>query len=277
MFRTEVAVSEWSVENTAHCAERQKRILMDIWPSLKENGLLIYSTCTFNPGENEENIKWLTGKHEAENVKLNVSDLKGITEIDYQGITGYGFHPGKVRGEGFFISVIRKTTKQNVVRAKSQIRPELKPGKIDYEMVERSTLFSKERLLRWGGELIAVPCDIEEYTYIFQNLNIVMPGTKLFVVKKNDYLPTHDLALSVNIRKDAFTVADVDLNEAIAYMRRDSFSLVSPAKGWTLLTYKGINIGFVKNLGNRINNYFPVEWRIRINSSDAVIESIIKW
>ncbi len=157
MFRTEVAVSEWSVENTAHCAERQKRILMDIWPSLKENGLLIYSTCTFNPCENEENIKWLTGKHEAENVKLDISDLKGVTEIDYQGIMGYGFHPGKISGEGFFISVLRKTAKESMVKAKSQIRPELKPGKIDYEVVERSTLFSKERLLRWGEELISVP------------------------------------------------------------------------------------------------------------------------
>jgi len=277
MFRTEVAVSEWSVENTAHCAERQKRILMDIWPSLKENGLLIYSTCTFNPCENEENIKWLTGKHEAENVKLDISDLKGVTEIDYQGIMGYGFHPGKISGEGFFISVLRKTAKESMVKAKSQIRPELKPGKIDYEVVERSTLFSKERLLRWGEELISVPCNIEEYTYLFQNLNIVMPGTKLFVVKKNDYLPTHDLALSINIRMDAFTVAEVDLKEAIAYMRRDSFSLGSKAKGWTLLTFRGVNLGFAKNLGNRINNYFPVEWRIRMNSSEAGIDNLIKW
>ncbi len=277
MFRTEVAVSEWSAENTAHCAERQKRILMDIWPSLKENGLLIYSTCTFNPCENEENIKWLTGKHEAENVRLDVSDLKGITEIDYQGITGYGFHPGRVRGEGFFISVIRKTDKHSGVKAKSQIKPELKPAKIDYEVAERSTLFSKERLLKWGEELISVPCDIEEYTYLFQNLNVVLPGTKLFVVKKNDYLPTHDLALTKYIRKDSFAVAEVDLSAAIAYMRRDTFPIVSSARGWTLLTFKGVNLGFVKNLGNRINNYFPVEWRIRMNSSESGVESIIKW
>lgn len=277
MFRTEVAISEWSVENTAHCAERQKRILMDIWPSLKENGLLIYSTCTFNPCENEENIKWLTGKHEAENVKLDISDLDGIAEIEYQGITGYGFHPGKVRGEGFFISVIRKTAKHTGVRTKSQIRPELKPGKIDYEVVERSTLFSKERLLRWGEELISVPCDIDEYTYLFQNLNVVMPGTKLFVVKKNDYLPAHDLALSKHIRNEAFEVAEVVLNEAIAYMRRDTFPLAGSSKGWTLLTFRGVNLGFVKNLGNRINNYFPVEWRIRMNSSEAGMDSLIKW
>jgi 16S rRNA C967 or C1407 C5-methylase (RsmB/RsmF family) len=73
MFRTDIAISEWSEANTAHCAERQKRIIMDVWPALKENGILIYSTCTFNPGENEENIKWLTGRNEAECVRLDIS------------------------------------------------------------------------------------------------------------------------------------------------------------------------------------------------------------
>ncbi len=100
MFRSGSAIREWSAGNTLHCAERQKRILMDVWPALKENGLMIYSTCTFNPGENEENIKWLIGKHKAEIVRINIDDFTGIKEIDYMGIYGYGFYPGKVRGEG---------------------------------------------------------------------------------------------------------------------------------------------------------------------------------
>ena len=112
MFRTDIAVSEWSTDNTAHCAERQKRILMDIWPALKENGVLIYSTCTFNPGENEENIRWLTGRNEAECIRLDLKSFEGITEIDFEGIFGYGFYPDKVRGEGYFIAVIRKKASQ---------------------------------------------------------------------------------------------------------------------------------------------------------------------
>ena len=119
MFRSNIAVNEWSAGNASHCSERQKRILMDIWPALKENGILIYSTCTFNPGENEENIKWLTEKHEAECIRMDMSDFKGITEIDFQGIYGYGFYPDKVRGEGFFISVVRKTGKQEKNSGKS--------------------------------------------------------------------------------------------------------------------------------------------------------------
>src|SRR5665647_361187 len=124
MFRSGTALKEWSVGNTLHCAERQKRILMDVWPALKENGLMIYSTCTFNPGENEENIKWLIGKQKADIVRINIDEFTGIKEIDYQGIYGYGFYPGKVRGEGFFLSVIRKTEKQEKNHIRSQRKTE---------------------------------------------------------------------------------------------------------------------------------------------------------
>ena len=143
MFRSNVAVDEWSVENTAHCSERQKRIIMDVWPALKENGILIYSTCTFNPGENEENIKWLVTKHEAESFRIDITPFKGIKEIDFQGIYGYGFYPGKIQGEGFFISVLRKTGKQERSAVRGQRKAELKPGKKDIEIAEKWTSFRR--------------------------------------------------------------------------------------------------------------------------------------
>ena len=81
---------------------------MDIWPALKDEGIMIYSTCTFNPAENEENIKWLIERNKAEVIRLNILPFPGITEIDFQGISGYGFYPGKVKGDGFFTAAIRK-------------------------------------------------------------------------------------------------------------------------------------------------------------------------
>jgi 16S rRNA C967 or C1407 C5-methylase (RsmB/RsmF family)/NOL1/NOP2/fmu family ribosome biogenesis protein len=277
MFRSKVAVDEWSVENTAHCSERQKRILMDVWPALKENGILLYSTCTFNPGENEENIKWLISKHEAECMRIDISAFDEIMEIDHQGIWGYGFYPGKVRGEGFFVSVIRKTGKQDKGNLKFQRKAELKPDKRDVEIAGKWTGFSKDNLLKWGDELFAVPCETGEYIHLFQNLKVVKAGTKIFVVKNNDYLPSHELALSDNLKKDGFPEAEITLNEAIAYLRRDNFVVRDAAKDWNILTYKGVNIGFVKNIGSRVNNYFPVEWRIRMNLPEQGKESIIKW
>jgi 16S rRNA C967 or C1407 C5-methylase (RsmB/RsmF family)/NOL1/NOP2/fmu family ribosome biogenesis protein len=277
MFRNKVAIDEWSLENTNHCSERQKRILKNVWPALKENGILIYSTCTFNPGENEENIKWLLNNHEAECLKLNLSDYKGIVEIDYHGIYGYGFYPDKLTGEGFFISVIRKTGKQNNVRIRSQMKAELKPEKADLETVDRWTDFKKERLVKWNGELIAVPCDLTEYIHLFQNLKIVKPGTKIFVVKKNNYLPSHELALSIYLKNSAFPEKEIELREAISYMRRDTIMFNDISLGWNIITYKGVNLGFIKNIGKRANNYFPVEWRIRMRASEPEDDDIISW
>ena len=277
MFRGDIAPDEWSVSNTIHCAERQKRILMDVWPALKENGILVYSTCTFNPGENEENIKWLTGKHEVEIIRLNIAEFKGITEIDYQGIYGYGFYPDKVRGEGFFISAVRKTGKQKKNHIRSQQKPELKPGRSDFAVADSWTSFSKERLLKWGGELFAVSCNMDDYLHLYQNLKILKAGTKIFVVKNDKYLPSHELALSLRLKLEAFPGNEINLPEALAYMRRDNFILQNAIKGWNIVTFKGVCLGFVNNIGNRVNNYFPVEWRIRMRIPDTGAENILKW
>jgi 16S rRNA C967 or C1407 C5-methylase (RsmB/RsmF family)/NOL1/NOP2/fmu family ribosome biogenesis protein len=277
MFRTEIAVNEWSADNTLHCSERQKRILTDIWPSLKENGILIYSTCTFNPGENEENLKWLTSRHEAECLVLDISDFRGITEIDFQGIHGYGFYPGKIRGEGFFISVIRKKGHQENAHIKASKRTELRPDKNDLAAAEKYTHFPKDRILKWGDELSSVPCDMDNYVQLFHNLKIVKGGTKLFVVKRNVYLPSHELALSDKLRKDVFIQSEISLKESLAYLRRDNFSLSASMKGWNIVTYKGVNLGFANNIGNRVNNYYPVEWRIRMELPIPGNENIINW
>jgi 16S rRNA C967 or C1407 C5-methylase (RsmB/RsmF family)/NOL1/NOP2/fmu family ribosome biogenesis protein len=277
MFRNKTAIDEWSVDNTAHCSVRQRRILMDVWPALKENGLLIYSTCTFNPGENEENLKWLTGNHKAECLRINIANFKGITEIDFQGIYGYGFYPDKVRGEGFFISAVRKTGKQEKFIIRNQRKPELFPGKNDKAVARKWAHFSDERHLKWGDEHFSVPCTMEDYIYLFQNLKIIKPGTKLFAVKNNNYLPAHELALSEGFRKDAFPQTEISLEEAIAYLRRDSLVLPDSPKGWNVVTYQGVNLGFVKNIGNRVNNYFPVEWRIRMDIPESGDENIINW
>jgi 16S rRNA C967 or C1407 C5-methylase (RsmB/RsmF family) len=130
MFRSRVAVDEWSAANTALCAERQKRIIQDVWPSLKENGILIYSTCTFNPGENEQNIRWLTEKNNAESIAVDITGFNDIVPINYEGIHGYGFHPGKIKGEGFFISAIRKKEKQNEVIVRTRKKQEYYPARM---------------------------------------------------------------------------------------------------------------------------------------------------
>jgi 16S rRNA C967 or C1407 C5-methylase (RsmB/RsmF family)/NOL1/NOP2/fmu family ribosome biogenesis protein len=277
MFRSDIAVSEWSEANTLLCSERQKRILMDVWPALKQDGILVYSTCTFNPGENEENIKWLTGKKEAKCIRIDVSDFTGIGEIDFQGIYGYGFYPGKVKGEGFFISAVRKTGKQETTEVKWQMNNEFRPDKNDLRVAERWTNFRGDSLLKTGNKITSVSCRMDDYLKIYRNLKVVKAGTKVFAVKNKSYLPDHELALSLNLKKDAFPVNEIDLSQALALMRRDNFTLSGSEKGWNMVTYKGINLGFINNIGNRVNNYFPVEWRIRMDLPEKGKENIIEW
>ena len=277
MFRTEVARNEWSESNADHCSERQKRILIDVWPSLKEDGVLIYSTCTFNPGENEENIKWLIDKQKAESAELNISGFIGIKEIDYQGIKGYGFYPDKIRGEGFFISLIRKTQKQGVSASGKNKIADFKPVRNELQTVRKWTGLPDDRLLKWGEDIWCLPCSLENYIKLFQNLRIIKAGTNICTVKNEDYLPSHELVLSDLLSSGIFPSLELNYEESIAYLRRDNVPPKTGQQGWTMVKYMGINIGWVKNLSKRMNNYYPVEWRIRMDIPQSGDSKLISW
>jgi NOL1/NOP2/fmu family ribosome biogenesis protein len=118
---------------------------------------------------------------------------------------------------------------------------------------------------------------MDEYLNLYRNLKIVKAGTKIFTVKNTSYLPSHEVALSAGLKKEAFPCVDLDLSSALKYMKRDTLIIKNAIKGWNVVTYKGVNIGFINNLGNRINNYFPVEWRIRMDLPESGEENLIEW
>ena len=277
MFRDQVALKEWSVENALLCSERQKRILMVVWPALKENGILIYCTCTFNPGENEQNIKWLTGKQEAESVQLKLSGYEGITEIRYQGIHGYGFYPGKIRGEGLFISIMRKKSKHDKKTFKFRPVGNNKLTKEEKAVSGDWTFFPEERLIKSGEDIYSLACTDADFNIMSKYLKIIRSGTKICSVKKKNYLPSHEMALSVHMKKYRFPVVNLDLNQALSYLHRENLILKNTEKGWNTACYNGVNLGFLNNIGNRINNYYPVEWRIRMNVIKHPESNIIQW
>jgi NOL1/NOP2/fmu family ribosome biogenesis protein len=99
----------------------------------------------------------------------------------------------------------------------------------------------------------------------------------VFAIKNKDYLASHDLALSIALKTDCFPSNEISLSDSLAFMRRDNLILNDAAKGWNILTYKGVNLGFVNNIGTRVNNYFPVKWRIRMNLPEPGKENIITW
>lgn len=276
MFRDRVAVDEWSVENTLLCSERQKRIISDAWPALKENGILIYSTCTFNPDENEKNMEWFISKGEAETVMLDINGFEGIKEIDLNGVYGYGFYPGNIRGEGLFISVLRKRVKsgsQDTGKTKSRFN---RPSGDEIKAVLELSSFSPDRLVRINNEIVSVPCSINDLSVLYDALKITKYGTAVCTLKRN-IVPSHDLALSVFLRISVFYTLNLEYAEAINYLRRDIISEKDAPGGWLIASYDGIPLGFLNNIGTRYNNYYPVDWRIRMSVQSGAEQNTVKW
>jgi 16S rRNA C967 or C1407 C5-methylase (RsmB/RsmF family)/NOL1/NOP2/fmu family ribosome biogenesis protein len=267
--RDERAVSEWSVSNTELCSQRQQRILADVWPSLKDGGVLIYSTCTFNPGEDEDNIKWLREFASVEPVSLNLDDRWGITITDADGLPCYKFYPHKVGGEGFFITVLRKKDDSKSLSVKKSKDNQLLASKS--ERMSANKLIKREDLeiLRFENSLLAFPMSLlPELIQIKNNLRIIHAGIKIGELKQNDLIPAHELALSPILNRLIFPQFDLHIKEALTFLKRDDIVPVSQEKGWHLLSYRNIPLGWAKNLGNRYNSAFPKEWRIRMSISE---------
>lgn len=270
MFRKEPkAVEQWSVSNVEMCAKRQKEILADIWPSLRPGGLLVYSTCTFNSEENEQNVRWIAEELGAEVLELNVSPEWGITgSLVDDKLPVYRFIPGATEGEGFFLAVFRKDG-DGALSQPRQPRLQLAASKIKSEVekyLQNPELFN---FVQNDDVVVALP---KEHTAAMvalqQKLCVLHCGLPVASVKNNKLLPLHPLSMSTSLRKEAFNVVELELEQALMYLHRETLSLPSAPMGFLLLTYMGQPIGFAKNVGNRANNLYPAEWRIRKNLLD---------
>ena len=263
LFRRDAeAINEWSEANVQLCSQRQQRIIADIWNCLKEDGVLIYSTCSYSAEEDEEILDWMVSKSKVESIKLKVEEEWNIDEVQSTtGAYGYRFWPHKVKGEGFFIAAFRKKEETDEVRMK--IKKESIPSKEEIKLAS-AWLQSTANLsfILQGQNIAVVPSSW--YTiiqYLMQQLKVRYAGVELGTIAKNDLLPEHALALSTIINQ---TIFSVELNEeqALTYLRKNDLQIESSHKGWALAKYKGMNLGWMKLLGNRINNYYPKEYRI---------------
>ena len=111
MFRKDPnAISEWSAQNVEKCWQLQREIVADAWECLNPGGLLIYSTCTYNTKENEENIRWILDTYDAQVLDIPVDSSWNITGSLLDGFHEpvYRFIPGITRGEGLFVCALRK-------------------------------------------------------------------------------------------------------------------------------------------------------------------------
>ena len=276
MFRKDqVAVDEWSLENVDICWQRQRRILSDIWPALKPGGLLIYSTCTFNREEDEDNVAWIARELGADMLEVPVEEAWGITgNLIGDSFPVYRFLPHKVKGEGFFLAVLRKHAGE-VETVEPRAEKKKKGGKdvkgkapqlsVPKEAKDWLQIPGDYQLTINGTNVQAFPKLHETvYTLLQQYVKVIHAGITLGEMKGKDLIPHHSLAMSTALANDAFPKAEVTYEQAIAYLRKESLVLdAGIPRGYVLLTYQNIPLGFMKNIGNRANNLYPQEWRIR--------------
>ena len=267
MFRKDsYAVEQWSVSNVEQCAKRQREIVADIWESLRPGGLMVYSTCTFNREENEDCVEWIASELGAEVLKLEISDDWNITgSLTTEGLPVYRFIPGYTAGEGLFLAVLRKDGSSTVMQPKAP-RMQLAPAKLKSEVAKWIAAPGDFDFVMQGDTVIAMP---KEHTAAMlalqQKLKVLHMALPLAEVKNNKILPLHALAMSTELVAQAFNTVELEREKALAYLHREALLFADAPVGHLLLTYKGTPIGFVKNIGNRANNLYPAEWRIRKN------------
>ena len=212
MFRKDPAtISEWSQQNVEKCWRLQREIVADAWECLNPGGLLIYSTCTFNIKENEENVRWIIDTYDAEPIMIPTEPEWNITGslLEDFDVPVYRFIPGITRSEGLFVCAL------------------VKRGVRSVECGVRSVECGVRNVLRQNQHLKVI--------------SLLTPHSTLHETK-----------------------VDLPYQDALRYLRGEALILPPDTpRGIVTVTYKGVPLGPVKNIGNRANNLYPKPWRIK--------------
>lgn len=214
------AVEDWSIDTVALCASRQRRILADVWPALREGGALLYSTCTFEDAENDSNLEWAASELGGEIVPP--ANPFGIRTTRH----GHLLVPGEVLGEGQWVGALFKDSPAHASHPSLSVEASMEELK-------------RFRPLRAG---------IREGDW-----------------KGKDFIPDPDWALSISFDRSRYPEAAVDKQTALHFLHRDTIALEDAPTGYNVITYRGVPLGFVKNLGRRCNNLHPQSRRIRMD------------
>ena len=264
MFRKDIQAREqWSEDNVALCQTRQRRIVADVWPSLREGGIFIYSTCTFNRYENDLNMKWVASELGAEIISDRVGgNFAGVLETE----CGFSLVPGLVEGEGQYCGAMAKAGDGTACGCALSPRNDRK--RKDPHLPSELTAWVRGDMymMEKGDMVTAVPCSIyDDVALLRSRLKVVSAGCAIGTRKGRLVVPYADLALSLALEPSAFPGADVDRRTALSYLHRDAILLPDAPKGYVLVCYEGLPLGFVKNLGNRCNSLHPQGRRIRMD------------
>ncbi len=261
MFRKNPeAAGQWSRTAVETCAARQRRILADAWTALRPGGVLVYSTCTFNRIENEDNVAWLRTELGAESFPADIPPQWNILTTESAGIACCRLLPSRIEGEGFFAAAVLKPEGGRPSRPRIERNP-----LSDVSAAERAELSrwaddpAALRFLRVGEDFYLYPADIaDDARRVAGAFNAVYGGVSAGRIYDGRLKPDHPLALYPGLGEGGFARTELTAEDALAYLRRGELPDADALEeGLNLITRANLPLGWAKRMGRRINNLYP--------------------
>ncbi|MEG2060830.1 MAG: rRNA cytosine-C5-methylase [Alistipes sp.] len=269
MFRKDAqARAEWSEGNVRQCAARQDDILREAWRALKPGGTLIYSTCTFNRDEDEGALERLLAEVDDEAVEADAVAVEatwGIVCGRVGAFRTYRFYPHKACGEGFFAAVVCKAASG----ARSR---QPKARRVVFAPVDKSAVAELSRWVCNAEQMRFVAVADTLYGYrarqadamraLAETLPVIYAGVAMGQLFKGHLKPDPALAFYAELRREAVAAVALDEQDALCFLRKQDLDAAHFEEGINLICANGQAIGFVKRIGNRVNNMYSNSLRI---------------
>jgi len=249
MFRKNpAAANEWSQASVLGCAARQREIMVAAEKMLAGGGIMVYSTCTFSPEENEQNVYFAVNELGMELIAPEPEVVPySVKGIDYMGLNGEHMrrvYPHKGVGEGQFFAVLRKNE-----GGRRKFKPAKTAGKRSeaFDKFAKSYLTFKPDYLLFGDSVV---CPSVSYP---NGLRPITRGVKLGDVVGNRFVPHHNLytAKSEMVKNKL----EVDFATAERYLRGEEIDCKQD--GFVCVEYEGVSLGGGKASGGRLKNHYP--------------------
>lgn len=266
MFRKDPhAVKSWGEFSVEKCTVMQNGILKYASEMLKPGGLIIYSTCTFAPEENEGMIdRFLKANTEFEVV--DITHFPGLSpgrpewaEANESLSRTGRLWPHKIRGEGHFVALLRKTDGDfHELKEYKQNSPPFEEIKDFYTFTDDNlNALLEDSMVQRNSKLYAVPAGIPDLA----GLKVTRPGWLLGELKKNRFKPAASLAMGLK-KKDARRSLDFPSQspELMRYLKGETLNMTGE-RGWTLVCVDGFPLGWAKQLADMLSNYYSAGWR----------------
>lgn len=272
MFRkTPEARDEWNDGSAAMCAERQLKILQDIWPTLRADGTIIYSTCTFNRTEDEgllERFSEWVGEDELEAAdEVSVGDDWGIVCGRVGVWQTFRFMPHRAEGEGFFAAIARKSSNAGGKSRNPKSRKTIFSAPDKKSVAELERWVKEPKQMKWAAINDTYygyySSHADDMRVLAESMTVIHSGVCMGQIFKGKLKPEHSLAMFTGLNTSAIPMVEVGRDMALDYLRRSDIGVTEQmVEGINLLCYEGLPLGWIKRVGNRSNNLYPNSLRI---------------